>query len=175
MADADQTAARYAYGYHPYAHPYALRPPLLVARRRAGLQLRVSENGAGSGRRSGRGAFAAALGLAFNASRQRLRWASSGGMAIRADLAKSSATSPVMSATVNRSPAMNGRSRKRLVDDRHRMKRPWPIDRRPVGNLRIFHFRHFRMAVTQHLRNRQEEPQFELALPHLDRRLLERG
>ena len=29
----------YAYGYHPYAHPYALRPPLLVARRGAGLQL----------------------------------------------------------------------------------------------------------------------------------------
>ena len=52
---------------------------------------------------------AAADGRAFNAACQRLRLARSGGIARRAGRAKSSATSPVMSATVKRSPAMNGR------------------------------------------------------------------
>jgi len=55
---------------------------------------------------------AAADGRAFNAACQRLRLARSGGIARRAGRAKSSATSPVMSATVKRSPAMNGRSRR---------------------------------------------------------------
>jgi hypothetical protein len=31
------------------------------------------------------------------------------------------------------------------------------------------------MTVPQHLGDRQKQAQFELALPHLDRRLLERG
>ena len=87
-------------------------PPLLVARRRARLQLSDRQT-RGAGLKTGasrpgalftprRSIHAAALGLAFNAACHRLRWASSGGITIRADFAKSSATSPVMSATVKR-------------------------------------------------------------------------
>src|SRR5271154_2970627 len=54
------------------------------------------------------------------------------------------------------------------------MKRSWPIGRRPIGDLGHLHFRHARMGVAQHLRDRQEEAPFELALPHLDRRLFDR-
>jgi hypothetical protein len=109
---------------------------------------------------------AAALGRAFSVSRQRLRLASSGRMAMRAGLAKSSATSPVMSATGK--PGDEVPLAQRLVDNRHCSQRPGSIGGRPVGNLRLLHLRHVRTATTQHLCDRQEQAQFELALPHLD-------
>ena len=88
-----------------------LRPPLLVAPWRARLQLSKRKQARGTGLLERRVPHAAALGLAFSRRAcQRLRCRSSGGIKMRAGLAKSSATRPVTSATVKRSPAMNGRS-----------------------------------------------------------------
>ena len=92
----------------------------------------------------------------------------SSGMAMRAGLVKSSAIRPVMSATLNSSPARKRRDASAGVEAAQRRQRLGAADLGPGGDLRVLHLAHRGMGVAEHLRDGEQELELGQPLPHLD-------